>query len=338
MQRIGWEGILALAVTAGVSLANAASALASDAIVTSNGLKMDIPYNAPSIGIAPLWLAIDGKHFERYGITVTTEFVSQSPTIVASVLSGENIFANVGADAVINADLNGADLVILTADINRLLFAIEAGPTIHSVADLKGKKIGITQFGTTTDFIARYVLKKAGLDPTHDANIVPAGAQEVSLTVLEAGLVDADVLGGGGVLEAERHGFHAVADLTDYDLPFYTGVIIGRKSWVAAHRNDTLNMVRGYMEGVAIAATDKQATINAIAKYTRTNDKELLEGSYQMLQKELQRIPVPRPEPLKTALDSSPLPAAKNADPKSFIDPSFVDELQHDGFIDRLYK
>ena len=136
-------------------------------------LKLDIPYQAVGIGVTPLWTAIEGGLFRPYGIEATTEFVSQSPVLVASMLSGETPFAIAGEDAVISADMRGGDIAILASGPEKLVFTIYAAPTLHDVADLKGKKIGISRFGATTDFIARYILKHAGLRPDQDATIFP---------------------------------------------------------------------------------------------------------------------------------------------------------------------
>ena len=301
-------------------------------------LKLDIPYQAVGIGVTPLWTAIEGGLFRPYGIEATTEFVSQSPILVASMLSGETPFAIAGEDAVISADMRGGDIAILASGPEKLVFTIYAAPTLHDVADLKGKKIGISQFGATTDFIARYILKHAGLRPDQDATILPIGTQANNLVALQAGAIDATVLAPPTTLKARQLGFNAVADMGDYDLLFYTSGLVAKKSWVAAHRDATLNVVRGYVAGVAAVHRNKEAALAALAKYSRTTDPAVLESAYQSLLKVLPKNPVPRPEALQTGLDQRAQGSAKAADPASFIDPSFVDKLQRDGFIDGLYQ
>jgi NitT/TauT family transport system substrate-binding protein len=324
----------------GVAMAMLTAAANAQAPATkSNGLKLDIPYNAVAIAVAPLWIAIDGGLFQKHGIEVTTEFAAQSPALVASMLSGETPFAIVGEDAVIAADLSGGDIVIVAAGSDKLPFTIYAGSTLHSIPDLKGKKIGITQFGTTTDFIARYVLKKAGFKPSDDAVILPMGSQANMFTALVAGVIDAAVLGSDVTLKAKQLGtLNPLVSMLDDDMPFYTNALVAKKSWVAAHPNDALNVVRAYLAGVAIAYTDKKATMAAIGKYTKTTDAESLEGAYDLLMRMLPKDQMPKPAALKIDLDESTRPGAKEADPNSFIDPSLVMQLQRDGYIDSLYS
>ncbi len=317
----------------------AATGASAQAPAKSDRLKLDIPYNAVAINVAPLWLAIDGGIFGRYGIEATTELSSRSPALVASILSGETPFAIAGQDAVIAADLNGSDIVVLVTGTEKLFFSIEAVPSIRTVADLKGKKIGVTAFGTTTDFVARYVLQKGGLRPEQDATILPMGSDANVLAALRVGGIDAGVQGSDVVLKPKEFAsFNNIASLLDYDLLFYTGSLVGKRSWIAAHPADTLNVVRGFVAGIAAFYRDKESAMAAIGKYTHTTDPAALEGAYQLLVRMLLKVPVPRPAGVRSGLDESKLAAAKTADPAQFIDPSFVDTLDKDGFIAGLYK
>jgi NitT/TauT family transport system substrate-binding protein len=337
--------LLAIASTITFALTSFNWAQAAEEVTTvnkSNNLKLSIPYNAVGIDVTPLWIAIETGIFKQYGIDVSPGGVMQSPTIVASMLSGETPFAISGPDAVISADLNGGDIVMLVSGSEKLLFTIYGTPNIQSVGDLKGKKIGVTQFGTTTDFIAHYVLKNAGMQPDKDATILPMGAQTNLLAALLSKRLDAAVLGFDVSIRANQlhklDDFRIVEDMYNSDLLFYTGSLLAKKSWVKTHRNDTLNVVRAYVAGVAAVHNNKQAAVAALEKYTNTTDVEVLESSYASLLKKLPKVPIPRASVMQSLLDESKLPAAKKADPMSFIDPSFINELQQDGFIDSLYK
>jgi ABC-type nitrate/sulfonate/bicarbonate transport system substrate-binding protein len=308
------------------------------AIADAPAIKLQIPFQAVGVGVTPLWTAIELGLFKAYGVDATTQFVAQSPTLVAAVLSGETPFANVGEDAVISADLNGGDIVILVSGPQKLFFEINALPGLKSAADLKGKRIGISQFGATTDFIARYVLKQVGLDPKADATILPMGPQATNLAALQGGRIDATVLAPPTTFKAEQLGFHAVANLLDYDLLFYTSALVGKRSWIKDHHGETMDVVKAYLAGSAAVFTNKTAAKSAIAKYSNTADPEILEQSYQLLTRALPKIPVPNPAAIETGLGNKTEPAAKTADPASFIDPSFVDELVKTGFVAKLYQ
>jgi NitT/TauT family transport system substrate-binding protein len=255
------------------------------------------------------------------------------------MLSGETPFAVAGEDAIINADVNGGDIVILAGGPEKLFFTVYAAPNIHSVADLKGKRLGVTQFGTTTDFIAHYVLKKANLKPTDDVAIIPMGVQANILTGVLSGVIDGGVLGSDVILKAQQlAAYNPLVAMIDDELNFYTYAFAGKKSWMRDHPADTLNVMRGYLAGIAATLTNKQSALAAVGKYTKTTDQPALESAYALLIKTLPKVPVPKPAALQADLDQSTRPEIRNADPSQFIDASVIDQLQREHFIDSLYK
>jgi NitT/TauT family transport system substrate-binding protein len=329
-------GGLVLACTA---LLAPADRVAAQTVSGDAGVKLAIPFNALSYDVTPLWVAVDDGLFRRYGIDATIAGAVQSPALVASVLSGETPYAVSGPDAVVSADLGGADIVILAAG-PRVYFGIYGVPRIKTVSDLKGKKVGITQFGTTTDFITRYALKQAGL-ASADVTLLPLGPQQNVVTTLLAGRIDGAELAADAALEGDRASeagkLTKLADVFHYNLFFYSASLIATKSWVKAHRDETLNVVRSYVAGIATVLVNKDAALAALNKYVKGNP-ETTADAYQMLIRVLQKDPMPRAEVLKTILAQSTIAAAKTADPASFIDASFLATLEHDGFIDGLYK
>lgn len=335
---MGFRTIRAAAGALALALFATSAANAQAPATTPAPLKLDIPYNAIAINVAPLWIAIDNGLFRRYGIEATTELSSKSPVLVASILSGETPFAIAGQDAVISADLNGGDIALLVTSTEKLFFTLVAQPGIHTVADLKDKKIGVTAFGTTTDFVGHYVATQAGLR-AQDVTFLPIGSDANIFAALTAGAIDAGVQGSDVVLKPKQYaGYNLVAAMTDYDLLFYTGALVASRSWVAAHHDTAMNVVRGYVAGIATFYSDKKAALAAIGKYTHTNDPAALEGAYQLLARMLLKLPVPQPAGVRSGLAESPLRASKTADPAQFIDTSFVDALQKDGFVAGLYK
>lgn len=321
-----------------IFLLAAAVAIAFAPASRANPPHLDIPYQAITIGQLPLWMALDGGLFQRYGIDASGEFAGQSPALVASILAGETPFANLGQEAVVSADLNGADIAILVSGPEKLFFGVYGQPSLHRVADLKDKKLGISRFGTTTDFIARHVLQKAGLDPRKDTTILPVGSQVDLLAALQSKVIDAAVLGPPIMIKAGQLGFPVLANLLDDQMIFYTDALVAKRSWVAAHRAETLDVVRGFVAGIAAVRNDKQRAIATLAKYTKTTDTASLEGAYDLLVRALPKVPTPKRAAIQTSLDAGAVPAGKSAALAGAIDPSFVDELDKDGFIAGLYK
>jgi NitT/TauT family transport system substrate-binding protein len=299
-------------------------------------LKLTVPYNSLSYDVAPLWVAIDEGLFRRYGVDVTPGGATKSTALVASLLSGEQPVAICGPDAVVSADLNGADIVIIAAG-PRADFTVVAKKSIHRIADFKGKKIGITNFGTTHDFLTRYVLPQAGIGVS-EVTLVPLG-QAGLLPALVSSTIDGAIMQANEIVAARKYSnLTELAKSDDYPLFLYAGSLIGKKSWLAAHREAAMDLVKGYVAGSVAIRNDKASAIRIIAKYSGEKDKSALEWGYEELLTRMPRVPIPDAKYLQADLDESPLPSAKTANPAEFIDPSYVAALERDGFVNQLSK
>jgi ABC-type nitrate/sulfonate/bicarbonate transport system substrate-binding protein len=183
------------------------------------------------------------------------------------------------------------------------------------------------------------VLDKSELEPGRDVTVLPMGGQAGIDAGLEHGAIDAGVIGSNAILRPQQfRRLTPVATLLDYDLYFYTGALVAKKSWIAAHPSETLDVVRAYVHGIAATFQDKAAADRGLAKYTETHDQAALDEAYKLLLRMLRKVPTPQLAAIRTGLAASPDPQAKQADPARFIDPSFVERLQQDGFIEALYK
>jgi len=321
------------------SLASAASKPATQTAAPAQTLPaLTIPYTAISVSNAPIWVPIEAGLFKKYGVDAKTEFVSQSPNVTAAMLSGQTPIANEGEDAAINADLAGGDIVIIASGMDKFLFSLFTSPKITSIADLKGKKIGISKIGSTTDFVARLVLSKNKLEPGKDVALVQLGGVPEIMAGLQSGAVEAGVLSPPTAFKAKAAGLKELVNLSQYDVTYYQAPLAAKKSWLADHRALALNVLRGYLAGVATIHRDKKQSEAILAKYTKTRDQTILEGSYQALISALPKVPTPKIDAIQTGLAQSTKRQAKSADPASFIDPSLMNELQQSGFIDSLYR
>ena len=318
--------------------AAATSAPARSAAAEPPLVQLTIPYTAVSVSNTPIWVPIEAGLFKKYGIDAKTEFVSQSPNVTAAMLSGQTPVANQGEDSVINADLEGGDIAIVASGMDKFLFSLFSSPKIATVADLKGKKIGISKIGSTTDFVARLVLSKNNLKPEKDVALLQLGGVPEIMAGIQSGAVDAGVLSPPTDSKARQAGLKELVNLAKYDVTYYQAPLAITKSWLAGHHDQALNVLRGYAAGIALIHRDKEQTKAIIAKYTKTADPAVLEDAYQALVSALPQVPTPKPDAIQTGLSQSTAPKAQTADPNSFIDASLVDELQKSGFIDSLYR
>ena len=113
-------------------------------------------------------VAKEAKYFEGEGLSVELVRVGGSTRIVAAMVGGSAQLIHAGEPAVIPAVARGADVVVIAATSKVPQHRLIARPEIKEVKDLKGRPVGITSFGASSDFILRYALQKNGLDPNKD--------------------------------------------------------------------------------------------------------------------------------------------------------------------------
>lgn len=326
------------AASGATASAKPGASAAAQAGATGNLPKLTIPYNAISVSQTPLYVAVEQGLFKKYGVDVSTEYMANSPQLVAAMVGGQIVVSSAGQDAVVGADLNGGDIAVVATGVDKVIFSIYGKKELGGIADLKGKKLGITSIGASTDFVGRYVLQQAKLEPEKDVAIIQMGGQPQMFAGLSSGAIDAAVLVPPVTTQARKSGFKELANLADYPLVFYQGPLDMKKSFIKAQPDEALNVMKGYVAGVAATLQDKQGALDAISKYTKTTDPDELQDGYQSVVKVLPKVPAPKAEALKTSLEQSALPNAKTADPASMVDSSLVDQLQKSGFIDSLYK
>ncbi len=301
-------------------------------------IKLKAPYTAISVAQSPVWVANDTRLFEKHGLDVELTKIDTSTTLVPAMLSGEVGLAAGAEEAVISAGLTGADLVMIASGPTRVLFSIYARPGIGGLADLKGKKLGVTKTGASTDFAARYVLRKSNLTPDRDVTIVQMGGVPEILAALKGGQIDAGVLSPPTTFAAAKAGMQEVIDISKQDLAFYQGAIISSKSWLKDNREAASRYLKAYTEAIALMHREPAKAESIIGKYSRITDPEILSKSVKALLPVLPVDQTPKLDAVKTGLEQAAVsnPRARDADPTRFIDPTLMQDLVKSGFIKAL--
>ncbi len=295
-----------------------------------------VAYSAISGAMGPLWVARDRGIFSRYGIDVQLLYIGGGSVVTQALLSGDVQFVRLGANAVVQASLRGAELKMIANTINRLVFSLMTRPEIKSSADLKGKKVGVTRLGGSTDFALDLALKKWGLRRGKDVAVLQAGGMPQLLGAVQRGALDAGVISPPTNLQALKLGLKELVDFGDLDILYPNSPLAATQSYLAKNRDLVLRFLRGYSEGIYRVKTDRENTLKVFSKYTSVKDPEILAELYRIYGvKHLERIPFVSPEAVDTCLQTEVKTAS--AKPADFIDNTFVAELEREGFFRQLY-
>jgi NitT/TauT family transport system substrate-binding protein len=302
-----------------------------------------IGYANISARVSPLWIAQEKGLFAKYGVNVQQVYMPGSPVMIASMSSGQVHFANSGGTAALGAAAGGLDLRVIGTFTSRIPFDLVVRPNIKSPKDLRGKRVGVQVIGGTIWMAAMLGLEHLGLDSRRDdIQVVAAGDQTMLSQALEKGTVDATVVDSAFSNNLKQRGFPILVELSKTNIPFVSNGIVARASYLQQQPDQARNTLKAWLEGVAYALSPKMkpSVIETIARRLKVSNPALAEQGYQDLLRATDRKPYPSLEGLSNVQRLMKLRNAAVADLKaeSLIDPKLIQELDHSGFLDQLYR
>src|SRR5512132_802402 len=318
-------------------VAPAPSALAAEARPLINVVA---GYGSADGAVAPLWFAKETKLFEKHGLDVLLVGMGTGSVSLRALIAKDLEIASLSGSGLVQAALQGAGTVIITAAINGFICKVFARPEITSPAQLKGKKLGVSRYGATSDFAVRLALKKWGLNPDRDVAILQVGTGQDTVRAMQTKMLDAGVLSGTSSLIARKAGFRELGDLADLGLDYPTSAIGTTKSYLQKNEAIVKEFMLAYIEAIHDFKRNKEAALAVLKKYTRNDDREVLEDAYSNTATKYLSRPIPTIDGIRTILAelSSTVPAAKNADPEQFVSYKIMREIEASGFVKRLYE
>ncbi len=215
-------------------------------------------------------------------------------------------------------------------------------PSIKEPAQLRGTELGVSRLGTTTDFVARYLLKKWGLQPEKEVAIFQAGSAPRVFAVLEGGAIQSGILSTGpDTRRAEADGYVRLADVSALGLVYPLGPFAARQAFLKSQPDLISRFIRAYIEGIHRFRTDRPAALATLEKYMKQKATPASERIYAVFAaKYFRRVPEATPAASQTILEeiSATRPLPPGVTPQRFIEPRFVRELISTGFVDSIYK
>ena len=284
-----------------------------------------------------LWLAKEGNYYEKHGLNVEVISIPGSSLAIQAMLSGELPIIQAGGAGPIQANLSGTDTVVIATIAKKFNWWIFSQPNINRMEDLKGKVFGTTRFGTQSDLASRMALRRHGLDPERDITMVQTGGPAETVTAMMTGKVHAAAITPPATLQAKKVKLKELFDLSKLDIEYHVNGVVTTRRYIKSNEDTVRRFLRAYIEGAVRGQTDKAFAMNTMGKYFRTDDRELLEETYEMIIKTGFTIP-PYPAGISSLLQDleKQFPKAKGAKPEDFADSRLVRELDQSGFIKSL--
>jgi len=301
--------------------------------------KLVFAWTAVSALNSPFWVMNDLGLFKQEGLDADFIYIASSPTVARAALAGDVAIAGSNGQVIVDAVLNGGDLVAMGAITNVVAFYVMAHPEIKSVADLKGKPVGVTRFGAATDFGMRLLLNKYGLEPVKEVPLVQIGGMPELTAALSKRAVYAAPMSQPMAYVVQQAGLKMIANLAKEEIPFmHLGFLTSRK-FMREHRSQVKSVLRAYGKAIQFMYTHREETRAIFARYTKIQDQGMLDGSIQYAFDFMEKIPLVKPQGFQVTLDQTARnnPKAKQAKPEQFFDNSVVKELIDEGYFAKLW-
>jgi ABC-type nitrate/sulfonate/bicarbonate transport system substrate-binding protein len=308
----------------------------SPAIVHAQSLPLlNMGYSGAGIGSDLLKVIDRSGLWRKHGLEVKVVYLSSGTLMAQTLSSGDIGIEGFDTPAAINLALAGTSLKIVAVIINRLepLFVVRSN--IKTPADLKGKKITISRFGSGSDIISRVALRYWKLDPDKDVSFFQSGNTPTRVAALIAGHMDAALVSSTGVAKILATGCcRVLADLSELPLEYANYSVVVSGSLLKNQRENVRRFLQAMTEGIYVFKT-KPDVAKAVLK--ESNNEAEVGSLYERLTKSFREYPLPEPRGIQNVIEFMPTPKARGARAEDFMDTSLIEEIKKSGFIDRLY-
>jgi len=287
-----------------------------------------------------LLVAKDLRLFQKYN--VEAEIVGHIPgaKAVFPLISGDAQVVHAAGPPFVQSAVSGADVVIFLGLINTMSFYIVAHKDFAHPAQLKGKKVGVSTLGSSSDFSLRYGLKKLGIDPEKDVTVLALGDSAVRVNALTSGIIQAGAFNLGEAMFLKQQGHKQWLDLALAGAEYQHTAAATTRGFLSRNRRAVVSYSKAITESMAWMISHREDSLKIMAKYLRIVDRQVLESQYdENVSKLYTKKPYPTLAGVRTILDSMPRnEKAKAMKAAQFVDLSIVRELDEAGFIDGVYR
>lgn len=300
--------------------------------------KIKIGYPAIAYNQIHIWVGKEAGLFKKYGLDAELVFFRGGQLATQALVAGDPPIVNIGT--VVQAVLQGHDLALIASSENAYAYSVVTRPVLSRLEQLKGKKLGISGFGSASHNAALILLRRFNLEPNRDVALVVAGATIERLAAMEGGRIDATLVTPSEVPRARKQGLVEIYDMMDLGIEVQGNGFATTRSFIKSQRETVKSALKGYVEAIHYIHHNRDEGKKIIARYLRTTDPDVLDATVGWFVKRVSKRPYPTLKGVQFLLDefSPQFPQAKSAKPEQFVDMSLLQELDKEGFFGEMAK
>jgi ABC-type nitrate/sulfonate/bicarbonate transport system substrate-binding protein len=280
------------------------------------------------------WLGAEAGIFKKHGIDMTLPAIAVGgPQAAAGVIRGDWEFAHTGTLPVAEEVLKGRDIVILATPTSEFANSfIMTRKEITELAQLTGKKVGVLTETGQTSVAARITVEKAGATATY----VPLIKFDRIYTALANGEIDAGALPIDLRFTGQVHYGWNAFPIHEFGTP---SIFASTRKLIASNRELVMDVMKGIVETIHLFKTQPNTVVPLLQRYLKIDDRKAAEDLYAFHVPVFQKAPRPSFPGMQTLREVlvTKYPAAASLKETDIADPSFIEELERNGFIEGLY-
>jgi len=280
----------------------------------------------------PLWVNKEFGFSKKHGVDLEIILIQAGSPNIQALLGGSLQLTQTAASSAVIGATQGAPVVIVATLENKLPMLLISRPEIKEPQQLRGKVIGINRFGGSNDAAVLMAIKAWKMEPK-DISMLQTGGTSARMAALISKKVDATVQSYPEIYQARKLGMNVLADIGDFGYYTNTSNIVTR-AYLQQNRPAIKGFIKGQIESMHYVKTNKEGSLKILRKHLQITDSEAVEGTYEFFAKRLARSPRTELEGIKNILTSI---GAGQRNAAEFVDMSLIDEIEKEGFVQKLY-
>ena len=300
---------------------------------------------APLSASGFLWfIAKDAGYFEKNRLDVDMYFEGASPIMVQSILAGDNQLAGGLGPTVVTNVLQGGDVIPVACITHTFTTPLYVQPSITSLQQLRGKKVGVSRIGAVSHLTADAILRRARVG---DVTIIQTGGIPESMAAMMTGNVDGAMVNPPNNIILREKGFREMVggkQLKEMNLRFPENGVMAKRTWAEKNSDVVKRFIKALAEGLKRMHDDKEFAIRSLSKYTKVTDAKSLEESYRWGMDSFFKDFKTPPEAMRLMVDQ--LASSRMIDPNlaqntpltTYYENRYVEELEREGFFKKLWQ
>ncbi|MEX0804848.1 MAG: ABC transporter substrate-binding protein [Candidatus Binatia bacterium] len=307
------------------------------AVVAGDARKIRLAYAGWELGTAVAYVGVDAGLFKKHDLEIEEIPIRDTMSAGIQALIGVDLLIGSGSPlAILQPVLSGADITVIGSHVRQDHYGMGVASSISAVKDLKGKKVAVSALGSRSDLIARVILRRAGLDPVKDVNIVAAGLSPARALAISKNLVQGAPLSEEVAAQAKKLG---IKMLEVKAVPVLTDLLVTTRSFIKRDEDTVRRFMKGYAAAINHLVTRREESLAIIKKYFPNSQSGSVQAMYDSFSAQLRPLPELNSESLQALIDVGSVvdQRTRSIKPTDIIEPRFLEELKNSKFLKDLY-